>query len=163
MIITCADSCCLINLSKADFVEKIAHQIRRIFYIQGLVEDELNEVQNFGQALLAANLLQPISGSAVFASEVGQIAAPYNIDLGEAECIAIAEKNGYAFATDDNKARKAAQTVLGNHRVVGSLGLLTEAVKVGVIEPAEAAAGYSLMRARGAFLPRVSGNYFETL
>ena len=52
--------------------------------------------------------MHPISGSTVFASEVGDVAATYNLGLGEAECIAIAKKNGFTVASDDGSARKAA-------------------------------------------------------
>jgi len=45
--------------------------------------------------------------------------------------------------------------VLGESRLTGSIGLLREAVKAGLLTQAEAFAAYRLMRERGGFLPAV--------
>lgn len=160
MILTCVDTCCILNSTKADFFGIIAVGLNRIFYIQGIVEDELNEVDDFGLELIQAGLLHSISGSTVFASEVGDVAANYNLGLGEAECIAIAKKNGFTVASDDGNARKAAAKELGREKIIGSLGLVVETVKSGIIDPSTAASGYDAMRRRGAFLPPVPNTYF---
>ena len=61
----------------------------------------------------------------------------YNIDLGEAEAIALAASTGTkTFLTDDLAARDAAKTQgLEPH---GTLGIITRALREGIISKAEA-------------------------
>ncbi|MCJ2054453.1 hypothetical protein [Methylobacterium sp. J-070] len=127
---------------------------------QGLVEDEILSHRDLLADLTGRGLIIHISGAEVFASEVGAIADKYNVGLGEAECIAIGLKSGCAVASDDRKARIAAETELGRSRIIGSIGLLAESVAAGVILPADAYTSYSIMKAKGAHLPRLSEDYF---
>lgn len=50
---------------------------------------------------------------------------------GEASCLAIAAQRGWAFLTDDARARKAAREL--NVNVSGTLGVLTQAVKADLL------------------------------
>lgn len=156
MIETCVDTCCLINLHNAGVLATIAASgVRRLMY-QGLVEDELRDLRGDLAALTDAGIIQAIPGSQIFASEVAQILRRYDLGLGESECIAIGLRRGISVASDDNKARSAAKAELGADRVIGSIGLLKEAVIGGVLSTAEAYAAYVEMRAMGAFLPALT-------
>lgn len=157
---TCVDSCCLINLINGDVAEAVGGASGRQLMIQGFVEDEVQGHHAIIDKLVEENYLILIDGSTVFASEVGLIADTYNIGLGEAECIAIAKKRKCYLASDDNKARKAGIAEVGNSNVIGSIGLLRELVAQGVITAREAWTSYRLMKDAGAFLPKLSSNFF---
>jgi len=61
---------------------------------------------------------------------------PEALHRGEASCLAIAAKRGWAFLTDDARARKAAQELKVTHS--GTLGVLVQAVKAGLLPSGEA-------------------------
>ena len=61
---------------------------------------------------------------------------PPTLHRGEASCLAIAVQRGWAFLTDDARARNIAR----EHRVVlsGTLGVLTQAIRTGLLSMDEA-------------------------
>ena len=61
---------------------------------------------------------------------------PASLHRGEASCLAIAAHRGWAFLTDDARARKAAQEL--NVTLSGTLGLLAQAVKTSILSLDEA-------------------------
>jgi predicted nucleic acid-binding protein len=111
--------------------------------------------------MVGRGALTVVSGTTIFASEVLQVVDKYLLGLGEAECIAIGLKLNSSVASDDFRARRAAVTELGRSRVVGSIGLLREAVHAGALTSAAATAAYEEMRKHGAFLPRLEATYFN--
>lgn len=149
------------NLLNAEILELIVRANCRILQYQGLVEDEIVTHREALQDLTERGLITQISGSEVFASEVAAIADKYNVGMGEAECIAIGLKSGCAVASDDRKARIAAEAELGRPRIVGSIGLLSEAVLARAISPIDAYACYRAMKQCGAHLPHISQDYFR--
>jgi predicted nucleic acid-binding protein len=74
------------------------------------------------------------------------------------ECAAVIEV--MSVCSDDAKARKSAQNELGENRVAGTLFLLRECVKNGVLTSESALVAYEQMRAKGAFLPDLPEDYF---
>ena len=161
MIITCIDSCCLMNLLNSGFLIDLAASNQREFYIQGLVEDEMQTQATQVQQMISQRVLHLISGGSILASEVDYIASKYNLGLGESECIAIGKKMNIAVASDDKRARTAANYELGQSRVTGSIGLLREAVIAGNLRSSDAFQAYRNMRASGAFLPRLASEFFQ--
>lgn len=85
----------------------------------------------------------------------------YELGEGETECLAFGEISDFMVCCDDRKARRMIAQELGEHRVTGSLGLMKEAVKTGMLSVAEAMAAYSRMKAAGAFLPNIEPDFFH--
>jgi predicted nucleic acid-binding protein len=157
----CADSCCIINLLNGGALGVLASPDKPIAF-QGLVEDELERHKGDLEPLLKAGAIVLISGDEIFASEVGAIAEKHNIGAGEAECIVVGNKLGMSVATDDSKARSAVQSELGKDRVIGSLGILKNAVLAGKIDSSDAYSIYEKMKATGAFLPSIDKAFFDS-
>jgi predicted nucleic acid-binding protein len=63
--------------------------------------------------------------------------------------------------TDDKKARTVAKSIVGADRVIGSIGLLKQAVTCGLLSPDEAYMAYKKMVAAGGFLPEIQLDYFQ--
>ncbi|MFZ4850891.1 MAG: hypothetical protein ACOYL7_17355 [Caldilinea sp.] len=61
---------------------------------------------------------------------------PAALHRGESSCLAIASARGWAFITDDSRARKAARSL--GIPISGTLGLLIEAVKADLLSVSEA-------------------------
>ena len=60
---------------------------------------------------------------------------PAALHRGESSCLAIASARGWAFITDDSRARKAARSL--GIPISGTLGLLIEAVKADLLSVSE--------------------------
>jgi len=56
------------------------------------------------------------------------------LDRGEAEALALAYRLQTVLLIDDLRGRKAAEKLLGKHRVMGTLRLLLEAKRKGIIQ-----------------------------
>lgn len=72
---------------------------------------------------------------------------PRGLHHGEAACLAIARHRRWAFLTDDKMARKAAHGL--GLVVSGTLGVLVQAVKRGILSPEEGNALLADMIGRG--------------
>lgn len=160
-MITCIDTCCLINLINSGLLPRIVAATGRSFQFQGLVEDELVSHRAVVESLVKTGLLTRISGAGFSASEVGAIALRHNIGVGESECIAICLKTGVLLASDDRRARNAGISELSKNRVTGSIGLLRDTVQSGLIEAGEAAEAVICMRSAGAFVPNLGSQFFQ--
>ena len=79
--------------------------------------------------------------------------AKYGLGAGEVECILLAARHKMIVCTDDKKARRVAETVLGVDSAVGVLALLQKCIDSNLLTIQEAWSAYELMRSRGAFLP----------
>lgn len=86
--------------------------------------------------------------------------AEHDLGDGETECIAICHINGNSVCCDDRKARKLAQSILGNDRVIGTIRLLRWCVEDGLIDCQLAFALFRKMRAAGGFLPATQQEFF---
>lgn len=159
-MLTCIDSCCLVNVINSGFSHALIGAGNRSFQFQGLVEDEIQRHEETVHELQQAGLLISLSGRTIFASEVADIVNRHNLGLGEAECIAISAKNGCALASDDRRARTVAISLLGRERVTGSIGLIRDALQSGAVSKIEAESAYRAMIAGGAFLPAYSISLF---
>jgi predicted nucleic acid-binding protein len=162
MVLTCADTCCLINLINGRVLMLAATALGREIAAQGLVIDELQSLAQQIQQLVRSGNLRLIAGDQIFASEVDAVISGYNLGLGEAECIAIARKLGCSVATDDGKARRAAIAEVGKERVTGSLGLLRDLVRRQALDAVSAFRSYEAMLKAGAFLPAANLSFFES-
>ncbi len=78
------------------------------------------------------------------------------LSKGEAASLAAAKVKGWQLATDDLVARKLAKAVLGEHRILGSIGILISAVQKEVVPVNEAETLHKQMKDAGYYSPIAS-------
>lgn len=84
----------------------------------------------------------------------------FGLGDGETECLAFSVGADFGVCSDDRKARQICQSVIGKEKVMGSLGLLREAVHLGLVTADEAFQAYIKMKAAGGFLPDINLAFF---
>jgi len=126
------------------------------FFVGSFVKEECGP---FLDVYLQQGLLKQLPDDRLSLSNFTTLLSRYDLGYGETECIAFGISEAISLCSDDAKARKAAQIELGPSRIVGSLYLLRECVRSGLLTEAEAVLAYEQMRARGAFLPDLPAGY----
>ena len=97
------------------------------------------------------------------ASEFLTLKETYRLGDGETECIAYARLVPEGMiCSDDLQARRCAVGEIGSSRVTGSLGLLRQAVMLGLLTKNKAVRAVRMMEDAGAFLPAVTDDFFES-
>jgi predicted nucleic acid-binding protein len=152
------DACSLINLDKGGVLEIVLRLDTHQFFVGTFVEEESG---SFLKPYLEQGCLTKLSDDRLPSSAFSQILSRYDLGYGETECIVFAALDNSAVCSDDLKARKAAQAELGEGRVTGTLFLLKECVKRGVLTSQAARGAYEQMRTKGAFLPDLREDYFD--
>lgn len=161
---TILDACSVINLANSQLFESIIQLPKRKWVIGQIVYEECNDDENtvielekavsHGQIIL-------LDGSDVDAVLYLDLLDKYNLGDGETECLTYALTHNFYVASDDKKARQAIETEVGSLKVIGSIGLLKEAVNTELISSVEAEMAYVNMKRKGAFLPNLPENFFE--
>ena len=152
------DACSLINLHKADVLEIVLRLPAHEFFVGAFVKEECGP---FLKPFLENGSLKELSDDRVSSVTFSKILSRYDLGFGETECIVFATLDAMAVCSDDLKARRAAQTELGENRVTGTLFLLRECVKNGALTAHGALVAYEQMRTKGAFLPDLPDGYFD--
>lgn len=151
------DACSLINLQKSGVFDIVLGLKAHEFYVGSFVKDECG---GFLQPYIEQGLLKELSDERLPSDAFSDVLTRYDLGFGETECITFAILERMSLCSDDAKARKSAQTELGENRVTGTLFLLRECVKVHVLTAESALIAYEQMRAKGAFLPDLQDGYF---
>lgn len=149
------DASTLLNLANGEVLSKILRLPGTSFQVSGVVRDESHTVAQAIDAAVAAGRLALVDDKLISISRFLRAKAEWQLDNGETECILAAAEVGSSVACDDKAARKVIVKVLGEDRLTGSIGLLREAVKAGLLTQIEAFTAYRLMRERGGFLPAI--------
>lgn len=149
------DASTLLNLANGEVLSKVLRLPGTSFQVSGVVRDESRTVAQAIDAAVAAGRLALVDDKLISVSRFLRAKAEWQLDNGETECILAAAEVGSSVACDDKAARKVIVKILGEDRLTGSIGLLREAVKAGLLTQAEAFAAYRLMRERGGFLPAI--------
>jgi len=131
------------------------------FYMGTVVRGECGNLGAFIEENVSKGRIIILHGKSLTASEFSRVLVLYGLGLGETECILHAEHRCFSVCTDDQAARRAADTHLGPGRVLGSLALVRECVCKKKITADVAYTGYESMKAKGAFLPEVPPTYFD--
>lgn len=152
------DACSLINLYKGGVLDVVLSLEDHEFFVDGFVDQESG---TFLKPYYDEGLLTKLSDDRVPSSAFSTILSRYDLGYGETECIVFAAIDNTAVCSDDLKARKAAKSELGDARVIGTLFLLRECVKCGVLTRDAARGAYELMRTKGAFFPDLEDDYFD--
>jgi predicted nucleic acid-binding protein len=152
------DACSLINLHKGGVLDVVLQLKDHEFFVDGFVDQESG---SFLQPYYEQGLLTKLSDENVPSSAFSAILSRYDLGFGETECIVFAKMDNTCVCSDDLRARKATKSELGDGRVIGTLFLLRECVRSGVLTPDAARGAYELMRTKGAFLPDLEDDYFD--
>lgn len=152
------DACSLINPYKGGVLDVVLQLEDHEFFVEGFVDEESG---SFLQSYYDQSLLTKLSDANIPSSEFSAILSRYDLGFGETECIVFAKMNNTCVCSDDLKARRAAKSELGDSRVIGTLFLLRECVRHGVLTPDAARGAFELMRTKGAFLPDLQDDYFD--
>jgi predicted nucleic acid-binding protein len=154
-VIQILDASTLLNLANGEVLSKVLRLPGTSFQVSGVVRDESRTVAQAIDVAVAAGHLALVDDKLISISRFLRAKAEWQLDDGETECILAAAEVGSSVACDDKAARKVILKVLGRDRLTGSIGLLREAVKAGLLTQAGAFAAYRLMRERGGFLPAI--------
>jgi predicted nucleic acid-binding protein len=156
------DASSLINLINGGVFDTVltiqAHQ----FYLGPLVYSECGT--DFGIKIgeaLATNKLALLDDSRANGSVFLDLMEQFRLGEGETECLALSLGTDFGICSDDRKARRVCELRLGRERVTGSLGLLREAVQLGLLTAEEAIRIYIKMKVAGGFLPEIDVTFFK--
>lgn len=149
------DASTLLNLANGEVLSKVLRLPSTSFQVSGVVRDESRTVAQAIDAAVASGRLALVDDRLISVSRFLRAKAEWQLDNGETECILAAVEIGCSVACDDKAARKVIVRVLGEDRLTGSIGLLREAAKAGLLTHTRAFAAYRLMRERGGFLPAI--------
>lgn len=112
---------------------------------------------------IAAGRLTLPNENLISAFSVASISGAYNLGVGESECIALCQADDEAnLWSDDRRARSVGRVLLGVTRIVGTADLLRECAVQGLLTTLDAYTAYELARSRGAFLPPLARQFFDT-
>lgn len=104
------------------------------------------------RALLESGLLERCEVE-VSAEELTSFVETHELGLGESEAILACRLIGRDLWCDDKRARNVATDMLGNERVIGTLGILYQLVHLRELNAVDAFTSYQAMIAAGGFLP----------
>ena len=150
------DASTLLNLANGEVLSKILRLPGVTFQVSAVVRDESRTIAQAIDAAVAVERLALVDDRLIGVAQFLRAKAEWQLDNGETECILAAAAVGCSVACDDKAARKVISKTLGEKRLTGSIGLLREAVKAGLLTRPEAFAAYRLMRERGGFLPEIT-------
>jgi predicted nucleic acid-binding protein len=154
-VIRILDASTLLNLANGEVLSKILRLPDVSFQVSGVVRDESKTIAQAIDAAVEAGRLALVDDKVISVARFLRAKSEWQLDNGETECILAASAIGGSVACDDKAARKVISKTLGDSRLTGSIGLLREAVRAGLLTQAEAFAAYRLMIERGGFLPAI--------
>jgi len=152
------DACSLIILDKGGVLGKVLALDGHEFCVGSFVEDECGTLV---KSYIQQGTLKKLPDERLLLHDFVTLLDRYTLGYGETECIAFCISEGISFCSDDARARKSAEAELGASRVVGTLYLLRECVRSGLLTRAEAITAYEQMKVRGAFLPDWPDGYLD--
>ncbi|TXL68853.1 hypothetical protein [Zeimonas arvi] len=155
-MIVVLDASTLINLDNGEVLAEVLSLPGRIFQISPEVRRESRTVVKAIKAAVERGDLDWVDDTAIDAGEYEDALAVWELGPGETECILAAKALDCSVACDDGAARRVVEREIGIARMTGTVGLLREAVVVGLLTAEEAFAAYEQMKRLGGFLPKKS-------
>jgi predicted nucleic acid-binding protein len=152
------DACSLIILGNGGVLEKVLALDQHEFFVGSFVKEECG---GFLDSYVQGGGLKKLADERLSLHDFVTLLDRYDLGYGETECIAFCISEGLTFCSDDAKARKSAESELGATRVVGTLYLLRECIRSGLLTKAEAILAYEQLKVRGAFLPDWPKGYLD--
>lgn len=158
------DACTIIFLTNGNVLDVILKLQGRTWFVGQIVFDECRidgKVIPELQKAVDDGRITLLDGSEIDAGDFLNLLQKHGLGDGETECVAYSILDGRVVCTDDRKARNVIIINLGQDKVIGSLGLLREAVNQGLLTSVDAMNAHNLMVSKGAFLPSISSNFFD--
>jgi predicted nucleic acid-binding protein len=157
------DASSIINLIKANALGIVLQLHSHTFYVGPQAEGECGANEPELNAAFAAGSVARADDGDLPANSFADLLNLYDLGDGETECLAFADADAeFVICCDDGAARRVASGRCGEARVIGSLHLLRECVRQGIITAEAAQLTYELMKNRGGFLPDLAHDYFTT-
>lgn len=155
------DACAIINLVNGSVFDTVLKLREHEFFVGSLVSGECGELTSTVlQPAIQTGRLTVIDDDECSASNFLALLQQYGLGDGETESLTFSQSLGYMICTDDKRARVVSAEVLGNDRVIGSLGLLKQAVQQQLLTASEAFRAYQNMKSGGGFLPEIDMSFF---
>jgi predicted nucleic acid-binding protein len=139
MMVVLLDACMLINLFHAGRSDLLAGLTEYDFRLTSLVIDEISDPAQKAdlQTLLKQGTVrfEPVTDREVILKidRLAKIAG-----RGEASCLALAWKTGWAVGTDDGKARRLNEKAIRPAELLTTPGLILKAIRKGLLTVEEA-------------------------
>ncbi|WP_025898016.1 hypothetical protein [Sneathiella glossodoripedis] len=154
------DTSVLINLFNGQVI-KTALSNGQIYAIGPSVQQECDD--DILQYIYDENIpLKHLNDDSIPADAYINLKTKMNLGSGEAECIAYGSiKTNSILYSDDKKARNYITKVFGENRLSGSIGILMELSKMGILTDKECFEAYQKMIKAGAFLPAMTQRDFK--
>ena len=155
------DACVIINLVNGSVFDTVLNLSGDGFFVGSQASGECGEVtSSFLRQAIQTGKVTLINDDEVTASSFLALLEQYGLGDGETESLTFSQSLGYMICTDDKRARLVSAEVLGNDRVIGSLGFLKRAVQQQLLTASEAFAAYQKMKSAGGFLPEIDLSFF---
>lgn len=154
------DACTLVNLVNGECLE-ILSKLPGNFHVGAIVLDECGTKREIIEKAINDGMLLELNEDEIDADIYLCFLGQYSLGEGETECLVFAHEKGMGVVSDDRKARTVAKKKVGKSRVFGSIWLLGEAVKAGVMSSEDAWDAYEKMKVNGGFLPPLDPGYFS--
>lgn len=155
-MIVVLDASTLINLDNGDVLADILLLPGRTFQISPEVLRESRTVATEIRAAVDRGALGWVDDTAIDASDYENALFTWELGPGETECILAAKALGCSVACDDGAARRTIEREIGAQRMTGTVGLLRDAVRAGLLTQEKAFAAYQRMKRLGGFLPKLT-------
>jgi predicted nucleic acid-binding protein len=150
------DASALLNLAHGEVLRTILQIPSLIAHVGPQARHECGSIAPSLDALIDARQLMVLDDGDLPAASFLRLLDQYGLGAGETECLAFAILGDYIVCCDDRRARMMIASELGQKRVIGSLGLLVQAMHWKVLTLEAAFGAYEQMRRRGGFLPEIS-------
>jgi predicted nucleic acid-binding protein len=156
------DASSLINLINGDGFDVVLTIQDHQFYLGPLVYSECgSDCEAKIRGALQNNELTLLDDNETASSVFLDLLQRFRLGDGETECLAFSVGTDFGVCSDDRRARQICESTIGKEKVTGSLGLLREAVKLGLITADEGFRVYLKMKTAGGFLPSIDITFFK--
>jgi predicted nucleic acid-binding protein len=152
------DACSLINLHNGQGLGLVLALARSSLEVGPIVIGETGK--EIEEVLRASGKVTFLDDSAVPAAAYLSLLATHGLGEGETEALALAQHYGLTLCSDDRKARKVGQKLLGENRIVGSLRLMRWCVEEDLCKCTRAYETSVAMRDHGGFVPALPQEFF---
>ena len=150
------DASAMLNLAHDDVLSTVL-QIPSLFaYVGPQVRSECGSIAPMLDTLIATGQLILLDDGDLPAASFLALLERGGLGAGETECLAFAKIGDHTVCCDDRRARMVIARELGQKRVIGSIGLLVQAMHCKVLTLDAAFGAYEQMRQCGGFLPEIS-------
>ncbi len=155
------DTCSWVNLVNCGLLETVLAFLRGQKAIVGAVQMEMSgPYRDLFDTLQSDNQCDLCAGE-VDAEELQEFIRTENIGQGEAHSILACRNQEICFICDDRRARSVAERIIGQERVIGSIGILCSLLATGVMDIEETLLRVGKMIESGGFLPTMDADYWR--